>query len=54
MEGDVIGLFLTIICIIIIIGAFLKDRKCEIIARGAKWVTKGNPSELTRNIRNHI
>lgn len=34
--------------------ALLKNRKCEIIAHGTKWVTKGNPRELTRDIRRHM
>lgn len=53
-EITVIGLFLIIVGIILICAAFLKDRKCEIIAHGTKWVTKGNPRELTRDIRNHM
>lgn len=53
-ETTIIGLFLTIVGIILIFAAFSKDRKCEIIAHGTKWATIGNPRELTRDIRNHM
>lgn len=46
MEITIIGF--TIVGIILIGAAFLKDRKI------AQWITKGDPSELTRDIRNHI
>lgn len=51
---NIIGAFFIIVGIILIFAAFLKDRKCEIIAHGTKWITKGNPRELIRDIRNHI
>lgn len=50
----IIGIFFIIVGIILIFAAFLKDRKCEIIAHGTKWITNGNPRELTRNIRSHL
>lgn len=54
MEIIIICLLFIIVGIIIICAAFLKDRKCEIIAHGTKWITNGNPRELTRNIRSHL
>jgi hypothetical protein len=50
-----IGLILTIVGIILIWAALLKDRNCEIIAHGTKpWITNGNLRGLTRDIRNHL